>query len=1400
MATPTSRLKLKKQTLGSNLNQWGLSGGLNGAFDQVDVLAGYLEVNLGSATSYTFGTTNYATTGNEHMYRAVKFSGSPSSGVTVNIPAVDDFKFVENATGQTITFSNGSTTATLANTFTGYIRTNGSSVITVLTLPDGVNVKTVADNIASVNQVATDSASVIAVAGKSTEIGRLGTVDAVADMALLGTTANVAAQALLGTSANVTAQGHLGTSANVTAQGHLGTSANVAAQALIGTSANVAAQALIGTSANVAAQALIGTSANIAIQALMGTTANIAAQALIGTTANVAAQALIGTTANVDAQALIGTSANITAQALIGTSANVAAQALIGTSANVAAQALIGTTANVNAQALIGTSANIAVQALLGTSANVAAMALLGTSSNITNMSNLGTTQNVSNMNTLAPISGDITTTAGVSTAVTAYSKQYSAGNGDISTRADGTGTVAEGDLRFRTDTDTMRVYNGSAWEDAAPGAGNYYTKSDSDTRYAQVSNNLSDVTATTARTNLGLDSLLAAKAPLASPALTGSATLNGVAIATGTSDSTLGTLTQAFTAGQQTTINLSSNALSPSVAVTKEVPQTGVTNNQWNVDSAGSGNYTRYNTAPATTISFSGTTATLGSGSFSASDVGKTIEVNNGKLILTNVNGTFSVASTPDNYNQAASGAWQMYGLKFNTADTDLEVSNTLTNAYDLSTAVWSKKYDHVGVTQPNAMEWVDSGTKLFVLNTFNNTVYSYTASTPYDVGSLVYVDQRTVSSGDNSNMGMAVKPDGTVLYVIGTQWNAVYSFNMTTPFDLSSAPSQYNSYFSCNTQLSGGSVSAHSLFFKPDGTAFYVNGYSTATGRVYQYNLNTAWDITTASYSNYGPAVVNYNQGLTFNSDGTRFYIGERGGKTIRTYQINNTPWSLYDVSGPIASFSVSSHIDYPDGLTFNNDGSRFYVTGPSRDDIVQWDVGSLLAPSGYHAAHTTNSIDSSTWTDINSMTATDSAGTGTVNYAVSTDDRTTWKIAHNTSGARNIVKNASGTWQYNSNGTYGSETWVNGSTNNELATLQQAMEGAVSVTNAYAISNATAGYGAVFSVSTYMSDPRDIEFSADGLKMFTVGRTVNAVVEWHLSTAFDSSTAVYDSNFSVSSQEANPTALAFKPDGTKMYVAGPTTGSLQEYNLSTAFDVSTASYVQGFAIFNQAASPEGIAFNNDGTKVFISGTGNDGVREWSLSTAYDVSTMSYTRALTGLASSNLGGIAFNADGTEMYLGFCNNFDRLYKYQLSTAFDISTASVTTYVDLGSYQNDMRGICFNPSGTKLFTIDPNLDRVSQYTLGSSSFANQMNKTQLDAVSDANQFGVSDDLDLAIILNLPSGTGVPSSDGVSINYDANVANQGAILGPNGDYTYDVPALNKIRITAVNAATLKIRVV
>ena len=88
------------------------------------------------------------------------------------------------------------------------------------------------------------SSDVIAVAGKATEIGRLGTSDAVADMAILGTSDVVSDMNTLGTAASVEDMNLLGTAANVTAMGVLGTSANVTAMAAIAASSSVEIPAL----------------------------------------------------------------------------------------------------------------------------------------------------------------------------------------------------------------------------------------------------------------------------------------------------------------------------------------------------------------------------------------------------------------------------------------------------------------------------------------------------------------------------------------------------------------------------------------------------------------------------------------------------------------------------------------------------------------------------------------------------------------------------------------------------------------------------------------------------------------------------------------------------------------------------------------------------------------------------------------------------------------------------------------------------------------------------------------------------------------------------------------------------------------------------------------------------
>ena len=80
----------------------------------------------------------------------------------------------------------------------------------------------------------------------------------------------------------------------------------------------------------------------------------------------------------------------------------------------------------------------------------------------------------------------------------------------------------------------------------------------------------------------------------------------------------------------------------------------------------------------------------------------------------------------------------------------------------------------------------------------------------------------------------------------------------------------------------------------------------------------------------------------------------------------------------------------------------------------------------------------------------------------------------------------------------------------------------------------------------------------------------------------------------------------------DGTKMYV-GNSGIDVNEYSLSST--LFTASYTRRFPV-NAQETPQGMTFNNDGTKMFVIGYTGDNVNEYSLSTAFNISTASYVR----------------------------------------------------------------------------------------------------------------------------------------------------------------------------------------
>ena len=94
-----------------------------------------------------------------------------------------------------------------------------------------------------------------------------------------------------------------------------------------------------------------------------------------------------------------------------------------------------------------------------------------------------------------------------------------------------------------------------------------------------------------------------------------------------------------------------------------------------------------------------------------------------------------------------------------------------------------------------------------------------------------------------------------------------------------------------------------------------------------------------------------------------------------------------------------------------------------------------------------------------------------------------------------------------------------------------------------------------------------------------MFVLGANGDDVNEYTLTTAFDISTASHVDSFSVKSQDAGPNGIAFSNSGKKMFIAGNDGDDVNEYTLTTSWDVSTASFVDSFSIANQETAPNGM-----------------------------------------------------------------------------------------------------------------------------------------------------------------------------------------------------------------------------
>lgn len=245
-----------------------------------------------------------------------------------------------------------------------------------------------------------------------------------------------------------------------------------------------------------------------------------------------------------------------------------------------------------------------------------------------------------------------------------------------------------------------------------------------------------------------------------------------------------------------------------------------------------------------------------------------------------------------------------------------------------------------------------------------------------------------------------------------------------------------------------------------------------------------------------------------------------------------------------------------------------------------------------------------------------------------------------------------------------------------------------------------------GKTLSVSAQETAPTGLFFSPDGLKMYINGSSGDDVNEYTLSTAWDITTATFVTVFSVSAQDTGSQDVFFKPDGLTMFIMGGTTDTVYQYTLTTAWDISTASYAsKSFSVTTQETAPLGIWFKPDGLVMYIVGSTADSVFQYTLSTAWDVSTASYSGIFYSFAAqeSAANQVNLSSNGLKMWV-VGSTGDDIWEYTLGTAWDVSTATPVNNFYIGFQAIAPTGMFIdNTVANRVFITDSSADSVFQY-------------------------------------------------------------------------------------------------
>lgn len=226
--------------------------------------------------------------------------------------------------------------------------------------------------------------------------------------------------------------------------------------------------------------------------------------------------------------------------------------------------------------------------------------------------------------------------------------------------------------------------------------------------------------------------------------------------------------------------------------------------------------------------------------------------------------------------------------------------------------------------------------GFHMYIPDATAHTITQWDMTTPWDITTAsVTAKVFTCSSYSPGPEGLWMKADGTVIFVFSAPAINWRGYDLTTPYDVSTA--QYT-----GQKLVLTAAKEHSCAVSPDGMRMIISSRDSADHTVYQYNMSQGWNLDTATYAG-SLDVTTYTYtvlSVWINAIGTQMYINSPTWDNLVRYTLS-TPWEL-----STATFHSQMTVDFATQysvMTFKADGRRMYQN--TNTGVIQYDFETSL-----------------------------------------------------------------------------------------------------------------------------------------------------------------------------------------------------------------------------------------------------------------------------------------------------------------------------------------------------------------------------------------------------------------------------------------------------------------------